>query len=87
LSIRESCALEAPSCDGKLLSTGLVSRIGTDGVNLGVRLHVPAVITSKVTVLGRLTEVGVAYAEANLRNMVSWVLVTRVGREMTDLVS
>jgi hypothetical protein len=49
----------------------------TDGVNLGVRLHVPAVIASEVAVLGRLTEVGIADAEANLRDMVSWVLIAR----------
>jgi hypothetical protein len=52
-----------------------------------VCLHVPAVVTSEVAVLGRLTEVGIADAEANLRDMVAWVLVTGVGREMRDSVS
>ena len=86
LNISESCALEAPSFDGELLATGIKSCSGTDGVNLGVRLDVPAVITSKVTVLRRLTEVGVTDAESDLRDRVADVLVTRVGWEMGDLV-
>ena len=68
-----------------MLSTGIISCGCADGVNLGVRLDVPAVITSKVTVLGRITEVGVADAEADLRDGVTDVLVTRVCREMCDL--
>ena len=69
-----------------MLSTGIISCGCADGVNLGVRLDVPAVITGKVTVLGRLTEVGVTDTESNFRDGVADVLVTRVGWEMGDLV-
>ena len=58
-----------------------------DAIDLGVSLHIPAVITSEVTVLGRLTEVGIADAEADLWHRVAWVLVTGLGREMSDLIS
>ena len=87
LSISQSCALEAPSCDGKFLSASVETSCVADAVNLGVRLHIPTVITSEVAVLSRLTEVGIADAEADLWHRVTWVLVTGVGWEMSDLVS
>ena len=50
-------------------------------------LHVPAVITSKVAVLGRLTEVSIADTEANLWHRVTRMLITGVGRESRDSIS
>jgi len=56
---------EAPAGDGKFLTSVSVALVGTHRVDLGVSTHIPAVVTSKVAMLGGLADVRVTGNEAS----------------------
>lgn len=51
LNVVQGVALETPALDFERLTTGGVATNGRDGIDLGVRLDVPAIVTGEVAVL------------------------------------
>lgn len=85
--VHASGALQAPAIDGQGLATSDITLLHTDGVDLGVGLDVPAVVSSKVAMLGSLSLVSVADAETHLGVLGAGMLVASLCLQAANSVA
>jgi len=87
IDVGKLVALQAPAVDSQGLASGRITFGGRDRGDLGVSADGPAIISSPVAVLCRLSDVCVANSEAHLGFVIlTRVLITDLGPERVNFV-